>query len=68
MDQVFLSISDMSALGIYLQKVWCCLTFYDEGGPYHIKTSPMICSANQWTSFYMTATSAIKELGNRCPK
>ena len=27
-----------------------------------IKTSPMICSANQWTSFYMITASAMKEL------
>ena len=26
------------------------LTFQD-GGRYHIETSPLICSANQWTGF-----------------
>ena len=25
--------------------------FHDEG-PYHIETSPLICSANQWIGFY----------------
>ena len=30
--------------------------------PYHIKTSPLICSGNQWTGFYMIGTSAMKEL------
>ena len=35
--------------------------FFD-GGPYHIETSQLICSANQWTGFYMTGTSVTKEL------
>ena len=25
---------------------------FHDGGPYHIETSPLICSANQWTGFY----------------
>ena len=28
----------------------------------HIETSPLICSANQWTGFYMIWTSVVKEL------
>ena len=24
---------------------------FHDGGPYHIETSPLICSANQWTGF-----------------
>ena len=35
---------------------------FHDGGPYHIGTSPLICSANQWTGFYMKGTSVIKEL------
>ena len=31
-------------------------------GPYHIETSPMICSANQWTGFYVIETSGVKKL------
>ena len=31
---------------------------------YHIETSPLICRANQWTGFYMIATSVIKELSS----
>ena len=31
-------------------------------GPYHIETSPLICSANQCTGFYMAETSVMKEL------
>ena len=35
--------------------------FYD-GGLYHIETRPLICRANQRTSFYMIGTTVIKEL------
>ena len=31
-------------------------------GRYHIDTSPLICSANQWTGFYMITASIMKEL------
>ena len=31
-------------------------------GRYHIETSPLICSANQWTGFYMITASVMKEL------
>ena len=31
-------------------------------GPSHIETSPLICSANQWTGFYMVTALAMKEL------
>ena len=27
-----------------------------------MEISPLICSANQWTDFYMTGTSVMKEL------
>ena len=37
------------------------INFYD-GGPYHIETIPLICSANQWTGFYMTGASVMQEL------
>ena len=26
---------------------------HSDGGPYHIETSPLICSANRWSGFYM---------------
>ena len=32
-----------------------------DGGPYHIETSSLICSENQWTDFYMIMTSVMKE-------
>ena len=37
------------------------------GGRYHIETSPLICSANQWTSFYMIWASVMKELNSLPP-
>ena len=38
-----------------------CLPFHD-GGWYHIETCPLICSANQWTGFYMISASVLKGL------
>ena len=35
---------------------------HHEGGPYHIETSPLICSANQWTGVYMIGTSLMQKL------
>ena len=32
------------------------------GGRYHTETSPLICSAYQWTGFYMITASVMKEL------
>ena len=31
-------------------------------GHYHIETTPLICSSNQWTVFYMITASVRKEL------
>ena len=31
-------------------------------GCYHIENSPLICSANQWTGFYMITASVMKGL------
>ena len=31
-----------------------------------IETSPLICSANKWTGFYMTRISVMKELNRAC--
>ena len=36
--------------------------FFHDGGRYHIETSPLICRANQWTSFYIVTASVMKEL------
>ena len=35
---------------------------FHDGDPYHIETSPLIYFSNQWTGFYMIATSVMKEL------
>ena len=35
---------------------------FHDGDPYHKETSPLICRENQWGSFYMVGTSAMKEL------
>ena len=35
---------------------------FNDGGRYHIETSTWICSANQWTGFYMITASVMKEL------
>ena len=34
------------------------------GGPYHIETSPLIYRAKQWTGFYLTGISVMKELND----
>ena len=39
----------------------CCLLFHD-GGRYHIETSPLICSENRCTGFYMITAFVMKEL------
>ena len=42
---------------------WCEMDeLFHDGGPYYIETSPLICSANQWTDFYMITASIMKEL------
>ena len=30
--------------------------------PYHIETSPLMCSANQWAGFFKIGISVMKEL------
>ena len=34
----------------------------DDGGRYHIETSPLIYRVNQWSGFYMISASVMKEL------
>ena len=49
---------------VYLQEtpLFSLSLILSDGGSYHIETSPLVCSANQWTSFYMIGTSVMKEL------
>ena len=35
---------------------------FHDGGRYHIETSPLIGTVNQWTGFYMITTSFMKVL------
>ena len=37
------------------------LCFHD-GSPYHIETSPLICSTNRWAGYCMIGTSVMKVL------
>ena len=37
-------------------------SLFHDRVPYLIETSPLICSANQWTDFYMVGNSVIIEL------
>ena len=49
-------------MGAYDGAVVCELIgIYMSFGKRHIKTSPMICRASQWTDFYMIVTSVMKE-------
>ena len=41
---------------------------FHNRGPYHIETNPLICSANQWTGFYMIGSCVIKELRGLNPE
>ena len=40
------------------------IKLFQDGGPYLIETIALICSANQWTGFYMIGTSVMKELNH----
>ena len=53
----------MVVLGI-LQINEICKTakLFHDRGRYHIETSPLICSANQWTGFYMIETTVMNDL------
>ena len=55
---LFLSMCDLLK-GI---SHWSPRALFHDGGPYHIETSPLICTVNQWTGFYMIGTSIIKKL------
>ena len=39
-----------------------CSELFHDGGRYHIETSPLICSANQLTGFYLITASVMEEL------
>ena len=37
---------------------------FHDGRPYYIETSPLICSADQWTGFYMIGKPVINKLND----
>ena len=47
--------------GQHFPKIFLNELFHDLG-PNFTETSQLICSANQWTGFYMTGTCVMKEL------
>ena len=52
---------------IYVVPKSFYLSLFHDESPCHIETSPLICSANQWTGFYMIENSAMKELTHFIP-
>ena len=40
---------------------------FHDGGPCRKENSPLICSVNQWTGFFMIGTSVTKELRRSSP-
>ena len=47
---------------MFLTFLYSKFKLFPGGGPYHVETSPLISSANQWTGFYMSGASVTKEL------
>ena len=54
----------MKGLSKYVKQVIWSMIFelFHDGGRNHIETSPLICSTNQWTGFYMISASIMKGL------
>ena len=46
----------------YIIIIHCAIWLFQDRGPYHIETSPLICSANQWNGFYMIMASVMNKL------
>ena len=57
--QLISSLQKVNLIKICLEKL---SQLIHDGGRYHIETSPLICRADQWTSFYMITTSVMKDL------
>ena len=56
----YLGLSQASVMEIFA-KIVKDLLFHD-GGLYHIETTLLIYLASQWTGFYVTGTSVVREL------
>ena len=48
----------------YIKKIYDKFDtkLFQDRGPYHIETSPLICCVNQWTGLYMIKTTVMEEL------
>ena len=48
----------------YIKKIYDKFDtkLFQDRGPYHIETSPLICYVNQWTGFYMIKSTVMEEL------
>ena len=53
---IYAAIFNFLVFFIQLRKL------FHDGDPYNLEISRLICSANQWTGFYMIGASVIKEL------
>ena len=61
-ERVKIRVSNLH-ISFMFYKYVCNLWFNSSmGGPYHIDTSPLICTANQWTGLHMIRTFVMKEL------
>ena len=58
----FVSVKKIQFANAVFHLRWGFFAKSSYGGPYHIEISPLICSANQWTGFYMIGTIVMKEL------
>ena len=61
------TVAKTNATITYLPTRWTSwsvfrVSFFHDEGHYHIEISPLICSGNQSTGFYMTVTFVMKEL------
>ena len=45
-----------------IKRFWKNSYLFHDGDRYHVESSPLICSAYQWTAFYMITASVMKEL------
>ena len=46
---------------VFFSVFWIDIYLFHDGGQYHVETSPLIYSANQWTGFYMMGTFVLRE-------
>ena len=54
-------LNTFSHLGVKLKSSIKDVVLFHDGGPYHIETGPLVCSAIQWTD-YTIGPPVMKEL------